>query len=377
MMSNPNRVLIWMVIFMIAVGLLVTLLFEPLKSAFMVNEIFNGIILAVMGIGILFNLRLVVGLNPDVVWINTYDKTKELPPESYRPYFLNPMIKMFSGRNQRGFFMSALTMRSLLDGIQTRLDESRDISRYMIGLLIFLGLLGTFWGLLDTVVGVGDVISGLSAHGDLAATFEKLTRDLEGPLSGMGTAFSSSLFGLSGSLIVGFFDLQSGHAQNRFYNDLEEWLSELTHLPSATFGSEGERTMSAYIEGLLEQTADSLEKLQRTMSKSEELRRNDIAMQQNLAEKVSLLADQMRSEQKMVSTLAKNQQELQPLMAQLAQLMAQGVSGDEEMRDNMRHIDQSITIMAKEFSIGRELLTDELRDELRLLGHSLSRREQG
>ena len=117
-----------------------------------------------------------------------------------------------------------MSLEQLLDGIRLRLDESRDISRYMIGLLIFLGLLGTFWGLLDTVVGVSDVISGLSTQGgeDPNKTFNELKTNLQQPLGGMGTAFSSSLFGLAGALVVGFLDLQAGHAQNRFYNHLEE-----------------------------------------------------------------------------------------------------------------------------------------------------------
>jgi len=128
--------------------------------------------------------------------------------------------------------LSTLSMTSILDSISSRLDESRETSRYLIGLLIFLGLLGTFWGLLKTIIAVQDVIQGLSATSDTAALFGDLIAGLQAPLSGMGTAFSSSLFGLAGALILGFLDLQTGQAQNRFYNDLEEWLSSITRLSS-------------------------------------------------------------------------------------------------------------------------------------------------
>jgi hypothetical protein len=134
--------------------------------------------------------------------------------------------------------LNTLALRSILDSIGARLDESRDVSRYMIGLLVFLGLLGTFWGLLDTVTAVGGAIRSLSSDvGPAENMFDDLRVALEGPLAGMGTAFSSSLFGLAGSLVVGFLDLQAAQAQNRFYNDLEEWLSTVTQIDMAGDGS--------------------------------------------------------------------------------------------------------------------------------------------
>src|SRR5512139_666208 len=121
--------------------------------------------------------------------------------------------------------MSSQTMRGIMDSIATRLDEARDMSRYMTGLLIFLGLLGTFWGLIETVGSVGKVIESLKVGGDASAMFDALKEGLAAPLGGMGISFSSSLFGLAGSLILSFFDLQSSQAQNRFYTDLEDWLA--------------------------------------------------------------------------------------------------------------------------------------------------------
>jgi hypothetical protein len=147
------------------------------------------------------------------------------------PRLLKPLAAHLSKRRRDRFRLSALALRTILDGISERLGESREISRYLIGTLIFLGLLGTFWGLLGTVAAVGQVIEGLEVgSGDYAAVFTELKQGLKAPLSGMGTAFSSSLFGLGGSLVLGFLDLQAGHAQNRFFNGLEEWLSGVTQL---------------------------------------------------------------------------------------------------------------------------------------------------
>ncbi|MEL0144704.1 MAG: flagellar motor protein MotA, partial [Alphaproteobacteria bacterium] len=172
------------------------------------------------------------------------------------------------GERKDSLSLSTLSMRSLLDGIASRLDESRDLSRYTIGLLIFLGLLGTFWGLLQTVSSVANVIAGLQVGGGDAVTiFNDLKTGLEAPLSGMGTAFSSSLFGLAGSLLLGFLELQAGAAQNRFYNDLEDWLSTATRVSGggALSVGEGDQSVPAYIQALLETTADSLDNLQRTV----------------------------------------------------------------------------------------------------------------
>ncbi|MFQ5545053.1 MAG: flagellar motor protein MotA, partial [Acidiferrobacterales bacterium] len=298
-MSDSQRMLIWMLLFLAAVGIVCALLFPPLRTAFQANQVFNGMILGVLAVGIVINFLQVFTLGPATDWIDDVRDVGALPASDEAPRLLAPMATMFAGRDQERFRMSAMAMRSLLDGIRLRLDESRDIARYMIGLLIFLGLLGTFWGLLDTVVGVGHVIGGLSAGtGDLSAIFDELKRDLQGPLTGMGTAFSSSLFGLSGALVLGVLDLQSGHAQNRFYNYLEEWLSELTHLPSSTL-TESDQPLPVYIEALLEQTADNLNELQRSVARGEEDRR---AVQNNLARlsgQLAELTDQLRSEQKL------------------------------------------------------------------------------
>ncbi len=371
-MSDSQRMLIWMVLFLGAVAAVCVALVAPLRSAFLANEVFNGMIIGVLLIGLAINFLQVLMLEPATTWIRHSERG--IPPER-APRLLTPMAKIFSKREQEGFRLSAMAMRSLLDGIRLRLDESRDISRYMIGLLVFLGLLGTFWGLLDTIVGVGNVIAGLSTGaGDLSAVFEELKRNLQGPLSGMGTAFSSSLFGLGGALILGVLDLQAGHAQNRFYNYLEEWLSGMTHLPSGKLGVEGDQPLPTYIEALLEQTADNLNQLQRTMARGEDDRRATQAGLTRLTEQLAELTDQMRSEQKLLLSLAKNQTDIQPMMAELAQQVTSALTGYEEMRDHLRNVDVALTRLLEEVSSARHQFADEFRNEIRLLAQSIGKK---
>ncbi len=372
-MSKSSRVLIWMLIFLIAVGGVSYVLFDPLRNAFLANQIFNGMILGVLVVGIVINLRQVISLRPAASWIEAFKSPETARLSKHPPRLLASTAKLLSGIHRREFRLSAMTMRSLLDGVRLKLDESRDLSHYMIGLLIFLGLLGTFWGLLETIGSVANVISGLSAgSGDLAATFEQLKSNLHGPLAGMGTAFSSSLFGLAGAVIVGFLDLQAGHAQNRFYNHLEEWLSELAHLPSGSLLVEGEQSLPHYIEALLEQTADNLNNLQRTLVRGEDDRRAGQSRLLDLTEKLSELTDQMRSEQKLLVSLAKNQMELQPAIARLAEGATGGWAADEQMRDHVRNLDLTATRLADELSRGRAELLEEIRSEMRLLARVLS-----
>ena len=230
-MSNPKHTIFWMLVYLIVVTVVCTLLYLPLKAAFMANWVFNGLILCVLFVGVLITFRQVLILKPELEWIKVFRTGQTGLSVTQEPRLLKPLAKSLTSHVKRDrFSMSALSLRSVLDGIRTRLDESREISRYMIGLLIFLGLLGTFWGLLGTIEAVGQVILGLDVGSrNFAEVFAELKGGLMKPLAGMGTAFSSSLFGLGGSLILGFLDIQAGHAQNRFYDGLEEWLSGMTH----------------------------------------------------------------------------------------------------------------------------------------------------
>ena len=241
----------------------------------------------------------------------------------------------------------------------------------MVGLLIFLGLLGTFWGLLQTVRAVADVIAGLQITGtDSNSVFNDLKSGLEAPLAGMGTAFSSSLFGLAGSLVLGFLDLQASQAQNRFYNDLEEWLSGNTRLSSGSMIAEGDHNVPAYIQALLETTADSLESLQRTIAKGEENRSKADTSLVALAERLTSLTDQMKAEQELMLRLAQGQAELRPVLERLANVNAGGF--DDATRNHIRNVDVYLARLVEDIPGGRNQVVQEIRSEIRLLARTIA-----
>src|SRR6516165_446682 len=223
-LSSPRIFLVRMTVFLILGFLVAVILYKQIWAAFLANPGLNALIICVLLIGIILSYRQVFRLFPEVAWVNSFRLADPGLVSARPPVLLAPMAAILGDRAGR-MAISAQTMRGLLDSIATRLDEARDISRYMTGLLVFLGLLGTFWGLIDTVGSVGSVINGLKAGGDAAAMFDTLREGLAKPLGGMGISFSSSLFGLAGSLVLGFLDLQASQAQNRFYTDLEDWLA--------------------------------------------------------------------------------------------------------------------------------------------------------
>lgn len=371
-MNRPRRFLVRMIVFLVLAVAVVAVLSSQLIDAFTANPPLNGLILFVLLIGIGFCFRQVLGLTPEVRWIENFRANQGALSTQPTPRLLAPMARMLSDR-QGKMMLSTMATRSLLDSIGSRLDESREISRYMIGLLIFLGLLGTFWGLLDTVSSVGQVIQGLAiADDDLIATFTALKGGLELPLAGMGTAFSSSLFGLAGSLVVGFLDLQSSQAQNQFYNDLEEWLSSVTRLSSGVGVGEGDQSVPVYVQALLEQTADSLEGLQRTLSRGEEDRRAASANINQLSEGLAALTDQMRSEQGLMVKLVDSQMELKPVLQRLADGADQDGGIDEATRGHIRNLDVYVTRLLEETVNGRNQLASELRSEIKLLARTIA-----
>ena len=369
-MASPQTYVIRMAIFIGVVIVLCAILFVPLQRAFSANVPLNGLILGVLLLGIIYNFRQVLMLSPEVHWIERFRRSSPTLSETRPPRLLAPMATML-GERRDSLSLSTLAMRSLLDGIASRLDESRDLSRYTIGLLIFLGLLGTFWGLLETVSSVGDVISDLSVEGgDISAMFANLKGGLEAPLSGMGTAFSSSLFGLAGSLVLGFLDLQAGQAQNRFYNELEEWLSSLTRLSSGALPGDGDGSVPAYVQALLEQTAESLENLQRTLARGEE---RNIASNNSLidlSEKLGALGDQMRAEQNLLLSLGENQMELKNIL----ELLSNGGVGamDEATKSHIRNVDLHMARLLEEMTAGREDMVQKLRSEIKLLARTIA-----
>ena len=388
-MDNTTRFLFRMLLFLVATSVVGAFLFQTLYDAFLTNLLLNSLIFAVLLIGIFLNFRQVFILRTESNWLKSFQlksKNKESLKSDlglrnqFEPLLLLPMSKMLSeSQNKSGkFSLTAQAMRTLLDGIASRLDESREVARYFIGLSIFLGLLGTFWGLLGTVASIGDVIRNLSITGDdITVIFNTLKSGLEKPLDGMGTAFSSSLFGLGGSLILGFLDLQAGQAQNSFYNHLEEWLSGMTRLSSTNEAREGEQNISAYTEALLEQTAESLDELQRIIGKSEESRISANNHFAKMNENLSLLADQMKTEQQVLLKMANNQKDLFPLLDKISMLATtlennSDIGIDQLTKVSIRNIDQVLGRLVSELSSRHEQLVKDLRSDIKLLAKTIA-----
>ncbi len=373
-MTRPTSFLIRMVIFLGGAGALAAMMSDSLLPIFYSNPPLNGLILGVMAFGILWNLIQVFRLTTEVTWLDTYQNNHDEIASVGTPRLLAPMANMLATRDDHGsgeprrLTLSAGAMRSLLDGISSRLDEGRELSRYMTGLLIFLGLLGTFWGLLKTIGAVSDVIGNMSAgSGDLTLLFEQLKTGLVRPLAGMGTAFSASLFGLSGALVLGFLDLTAGQAQNRFFNELEEWLAGLTRLASGAL-SEGDASIPVYVQALLEQTAENMEGLQRILTRGEEGRVQANHALLTLNERLSLLADTMRTSQQLMLRIAETQTALGPALQRLGDMQG----GDDIGHAHLRNIENTLQRLLMEAEQGRAASTAELRNDLRVLTRTVA-----
>ncbi len=296
-LSSPRIFLVRMLVFLVLCALVMVVLYKQIMTAFFANPGLNALIGAVLLIGIILSFRQVIRLYPEVSWVNNFRIADPGLAIEQRPTLLAPMAAILGGERTGRMSISQQTMRHLLDSIATRLDEARDISRYMTGLLVFLGLLGTFWGLIETVGSVGKVIEGLKVGGDSGALFDTLKEGLAAPLGGMGISFSSSLFGLAGSLILGFLDLQSSQAQNRFYTDLEDWLASTVREVSGE-GSTG-------VPGELQHAMERL----RTSVEDGGSSRGTTAAMANLAEAIQGLVAHMRTEQQMIREWADGQGE--------------------------------------------------------------------
>ena len=235
-LTTPRVFLARMVVTLLLVGFLASILAPQLMSAFKTNPFLNGVIIAVFAIGSFYAFWQVLRLYPEIRWVNAFRIADPGLIAERQPVLLAPMSTMLRERTGT-LSLSTSSMRSIMDSIGSRLDEARDTGKYVVGLLVFLGLLGTFWGLLETMQAVGQTIASLDTKaGDSATAFGELKEGLAAPLRGMGTAFSSSLLGLSGSLVLGFLELQASQSHNRFYNELEEWLSGITELSPGSSG---------------------------------------------------------------------------------------------------------------------------------------------
>ncbi len=297
-LSSPVIFLVRMLAFLILAGFCALILHRQIATAFLANPGLNGLIAGVLCFGIILGLRQVIRLFREVKWVNAH-----LRREAQRvkpPALLAPLARFFAAHP---FAHGATTpgLRAILDSIGARLDEARDTARYLTGLLIFLGLLGTFWGLLETVGSIGGVIKSMQTGADAAVMFDDLKNGLSAPIAGMSISFTSSLFGLAGSLVLGFLDLQAGHAQNRFFSELEDSLTataaETEARPDSLPGSEG---LPPELRAALDKIAASADQSQ--------ARATTIAVA-NLADGVQALVQHMRSEQQLIRNWAEREAE--------------------------------------------------------------------
>jgi hypothetical protein len=312
-LSSPRIFLVRMLVFLVLCALVTVVLYKQIIVAFFANPGLNALIGAVLLIGIILSFRQVIRLYPEVAWVNSFRIADPGLAIERHPTLLAPMAAILGGERSGRMTISQQTMRHLLDSIATRLDEARDISRYMTGLLVFLGLLGTFWGLIETVGSVGKVIEGLKVGGDAGALFDTLKEGLAAPLGGMGISFSSSLFGLAGSLILGFLDLQSSQAQNRFYTDLEDWLASTVR----EYSGESAAGSSGDLHAAVERLRHSLEEGGANRGST-----SSTTAMANLAEALQGLVAHMRTEQQMIREWADGQgeqnREIKKLLERLA-----------------------------------------------------------
>jgi hypothetical protein len=319
-LSSPRIFLVRMTVFLILCALIVIVIHKQIWVAFLANPSLNTLIVGVLIIGIALAYRQVIRLFPEIAWVNGFRLADPGITVERPPVLLAPMAAILGDRIGR-MAISSLTMRSILDSIAIRLDEARDMSRYMTGLLIFLGLLGTFWGLIETVGSVGGVINNLRVGGDAGAVFDALKEGLAAPLAGMGISFSSSLFGLAGSLVLGFLDLQTSQAQNRFHTDLEDWLATTVR----EFG--GDTVASPAAPGDVNVSGElraAIERLREAIAESGSSKATNAMA--NLAEAIQGLVHHMRTEQQMIRDWADSQAEQHREIRQLLEhLMSESV----------------------------------------------------
>ncbi|TMJ23608.1 MAG: flagellar motor protein MotA [Alphaproteobacteria bacterium] len=374
-MSSPFPYLIRMLVFLAAVAGLAWVLHEDLLRIFAHTPTLDSVILAVLLLGIFFIFRQVVILWPEIKWMRRYQarEADAPPPPAESVNLLAPMAAML-GERQDEIRLSPTAARAVLDGIATRLDERRELARYMIGLLIFLGLLGTFWGLLQTIGAVADAINGLQVNaGDAVQMFARLKGSIEGPLKGMSTAFGASLFGLSGSLVLGFLELQASQAQGRFHSELEQWMASATSLGGSSLSPIAGQSVPAYVEALLERNVEGVDGLIRAVQRLEDSRQATVASNATLVERLAALAETMRAQQNLLARFTELSIELRGAVARLSERSATAESDRETRAAHQHNVENHLARLVEETLRSRTAVGDELRAGLERLTEDQAR----
>ena len=370
MMTFLMRALLKLSLFM---GLLITgilMIHEPLTHAFLHNPVINSMIFSIFAVGLFLNFFNLYRIYKEQRWLILYDKGQERFPGITPPTLLRPLSIIIT--ESKSPFFAPNIVRSLLESIDARLDTMRDLTRYIVGLLIFMGLLGTFWGLSHTIGAIAGVISGIDlGGGDVQAAFATLKQGLQSPLSGMGTAFSCSMFGLAGSLIVGFMDLQIARLITEFYHGLEDRLTALTRMSNVSESEAITHSGPAYLQSLLEQTAETMSHLHHVMRKGEDNRTSVMKSVQGLGDRLSTMTEHMITQQHILKKITETQIHLQEALQQFYKIQ-QNSPTDEALRQHLRSMDGTLLKLLEESIEGRNRGIHELRNEIRLVARTIS-----
>ncbi len=323
-LASPTVYLIKMIIFLILVAMVAAILINTVILFFWANPFLNGLIVFVALTGIVLSFRQVVRLFPEIRWVNSLQDGNL--QAARQPVLLAPVAGLLRERIGEAVITPS-AMRSILDSVGNRLDEAKDTSRYLIGLLVFLGLLGTFYGLLQTVTSVGATIQALDVtQGDTTTLFSNLKEGLAAPLAGMGTAFSCSLFGLTGSLILGFLELQTSQAQNAFYTDLEDWMTSMTELdhPVTQMQATGLGVSGENMQEMIDRLGNTMQ----TQNSSQ----NAIRAMADLARGIDGLVKHIRAEQADLRIHIEEQGETNRRLRELIEAMLREGETDQQQR---------------------------------------------
>ncbi|WP_179378781.1 biopolymer transporter ExbB [Jannaschia marina] len=370
--SQPIRQIVQMLAVLAAVGAAVFVAYPQVAPIFAANPWLNGTIIAVFVLGVLACFAQVFQLFSSVAWIEGFAEQRAGHDIARPPGLLAPLAALLRSRSARSQ-ISASSSRSILDSVGARMEEARDITRYIVNTLIFLGLLGTFWGLATTVPAVVDTIRNLNPENgeEGVAVFGRLIGGLESQLAGMGTAFASSLLGLAGSLVVGLLELFAGHGQNRFYREMEDWLSSITRV--GLVGDGGEETIDQYsLAAVLDHMNYQMESLQDMFAKAEAGRLAADAKMATLSESVTAMANRMEAGGGTVEALNRVADGQQNIVTVLEGSTGGGDGGlDAESRMRLRSIDVQLLKVFEELQQSRQAAVDDLRGDLGSLTRTL------